>query len=80
MLSIFLDPSVFQKGDALQAELQRFITWVKSSAKTDANADILMPGEIEDRTKAKRLRDGIELDPTTWSQIQATAKAVGLNA
>ena len=25
-----------------------------------------MPGEIEERTKARRLREGIDLDDTTW--------------
>jgi len=33
-----------------------------------------MPGEIEERTKCARLRDGIEVDDTTWSQVLETAK------
>ena len=37
-----------------------------------------MPGEIEERTKARRTRDGIEIDDKTWSQIRDTASAVGL--
>jgi LDH2 family malate/lactate/ureidoglycolate dehydrogenase len=37
-----------------------------------------MPGEIEERTKARRLREGIDLDETTWSQLRATAAGVGL--
>jgi uncharacterized oxidoreductase len=78
MLSIFLDPKVLQNDAAFQAELQRFIAWVKSSERTEPNGDILMPGEIEERTKAQRSRDGIELDATTWSQIQATARSVGV--
>ena len=43
------------------------------------DGEILMPGEIEERTKAQRLRDGIDIDDTTWSQISATAKAVGVS-
>ena len=39
-----------------------------------------MPGEIEERTKARRLREGIDIDDTTWSQILDTAKLVGLSA
>jgi uncharacterized oxidoreductase len=78
MLSILIDPGLFQKKPAFSAEIERFIAWVKSSKKTTPDGEILVPGEIEDRTKAKRLRDGIEIDETTWSQIQATAKLVGV--
>jgi uncharacterized oxidoreductase len=80
MLSIFLDPTVFQADAVFTAEIERFIAWVKSSAKTSPDGDILMPGEIEERTKVQRLRAGIEIDATTWSQILDTAKLVGLNA
>ena len=38
-----------------------------------------MPGEIEERTKARRAAEGIELDEKTWSQIRKTAEEVGLN-
>ena len=79
MLSIFFDPVFFQTDDAFAAELNRFIEWVKSSEKTSADGEILMPGEIEERTKAQRLRDGIEIDATTWAQITEAAKAMGLN-
>jgi len=76
MLSIILDSSYFQTDAAFGAEVQRFIDWVKSSAKTKPDGEILMPGEIEERTKAQRLRDGIEVDETTWSQIVDTARSV----
>jgi uncharacterized oxidoreductase len=79
MLSILLDASFFQKDALFAAEINRFIEWVKSSPRTAPDGDILMPGEIEERTKAARLRDGIELDETTWSQIRETAKSVGLS-
>ena len=78
MLSIFLDPAFFLKDAAFQAELKRFIAWVKSSEKTTPDGDILMPGEIEERTKAKRLRDGVEIDATTWGQIVETGRGVGV--
>jgi hydroxycarboxylate dehydrogenase B len=79
MLSIILDPSRFQEEAAFGAEVNRFIAWVKSSAKAAPDGDILMPGEIEERTKAQRLRDGIPVDDTTWAQIKETATAVGLD-
>jgi uncharacterized oxidoreductase len=78
MLSIFLDPSFFQADEAFAREIGRFIEWIKSAEKIDPNGEILLPGEIEERTKSQRLREGIDLDPTTWSQLVETAKLVGL--
>jgi uncharacterized oxidoreductase len=78
MLSILLDPKVFATEECLQGELAQFIEWVKSSRKTTPTGEILMPGEIEDRTRAQRVERGVELDETTWGEIVATARAVGL--
>jgi hydroxycarboxylate dehydrogenase B len=78
MLSIYLEPTFFQKDEAFAAEIRRFITWVKSSAKARPDGEILMPGESEERTRTKRLRDGIDIDDTTWSQIVGAAQSVGL--
>ena len=52
--------------------------FVKSSEKVTPDGEILMPGEIEERTKAQRLREGIELDETTWGQIMATCRSLGV--
>jgi uncharacterized oxidoreductase len=78
MLSIILDPSLFRTDTAFAAEIERFIAWVKSSETASENGEILMPGEIEERSKALRLRDGIDLDAITWSQIVEAAMSVGV--
>ena len=80
MLSIYLDPKFFQEDQAFAAEVARFVEWVKSSEKAQPGGEILMPGEIEEKTKAKRLRDGIELDDNTWKSITDTCKLVGVAA
>ena len=73
MLSIYMDPGFFQEETAFAAEVRRFVEWVKSSRKSEPDGQILMPGEIEERTKAQRLRDGIELDDNTWKALVDTA-------
>jgi len=73
MLSIYLDPSFLQKDDDFRAEMERFIAWVKSSEKVSPDAEIMMPGEIEEKTKAARLREGIEIDAVTWGQIEGVS-------
>lgn len=78
MLSIYLDPAAFGPGGEFTADIERFVAWVKSSATTTPAGHILMPGEIEEQTKAERLRDGIKLDDTTWQQISKTCESVGV--
>jgi uncharacterized oxidoreductase len=79
MLSIYLDPHFFQEDAAFAAEVDRFTEWVKSSEKVTPAGEILMPGEIEDRNKAGRTRDGIELDDTTWKSITDVAQSLGVD-
>jgi uncharacterized oxidoreductase len=79
MLTILLQPEFFQPQDAFAAEINRFIDYVKSSAKVTPGGEILMPGEPEERTRARRRAEGIDLDDTTWGQIQAVARSLGVS-
>ncbi len=51
----------------------------QSSAPIDPGGEVLLPGEIEQKTMAARTSDGIDIDETTWSQIVETAESVGLS-
>jgi uncharacterized oxidoreductase len=79
MLSLFLDPTFFRSEDEFAAEARRFLEHVKSSAPASPGGEILAPGEPEQRTRAARLRDGIDLDETTWGQLRDTCRQVGLS-
>jgi uncharacterized oxidoreductase len=78
MLSIILDPTFFQSADEFSDEIRAFITHVKSSKTVTPGGEILMPGEPEARARAQKIRDGIEIDDTTWGQIEATALSLGV--
>ena len=78
MLTIVLDPRFFEQDEAFAQEVNRFIAYVRSSDKVSPDAEILMPGEPEARTREKRARDGIEIADTTWNQIRLTARSVNL--
>jgi hydroxycarboxylate dehydrogenase B len=80
MLSIILNPAVFVVEDSFSAEIHAFIEHVKSSRTVTADGEILMPGEPEVRSQARKLREGIEIDEKTWSQIAATAASLGVTA
>jgi hydroxycarboxylate dehydrogenase B len=79
MLTIILSPRFFISEDEFYQEAQRFIDYVKSSEKVSPDGEILMPGELEEKTRQNRIRDGIEVDDTTWNQILATCRALQLS-
>jgi uncharacterized oxidoreductase len=78
MLSIIFDPALFPLADGFSEEIHGLIAHVKSSRIVTPDGEILMPGEPEARARARRLCDGIEIDETTWGQIAATAKTLGV--
>jgi uncharacterized oxidoreductase len=76
MLTILIDPSLFQTEDEFAREAGRFLDYVKSAQPAVPGGEILLPGEVEERTRAARLRSGIELDETTWRQIGETCQTL----
>ena len=78
MLSILIDPERLAGMDAIAADLERLEAWVKASPPAVPGGEILLPGEPERRTKARRLAEGIPLDANTRSQLAAAARLVGV--
>jgi hydroxycarboxylate dehydrogenase B len=78
MLSILIDPARFAGVDWFRREVDGFVEFVKASPPADPTAPVLVPGDPERLAREARLRDGIEVDATTWEEILAAADAVGL--
>jgi uncharacterized oxidoreductase len=78
MLSIYIAPAVYDGQKAVAAEVARFVAWVKASPPSHPGVPVLLPGEIENRTRAERERLGIPLDDKTRSDLIAAAVSVGL--
>jgi uncharacterized oxidoreductase len=78
MLSIIFDPACLPPASGFSDEILSLIAHVKSSRTVTPDGEILMPGEPEALTRATRLRDGIEIDQTTWGQIVATGATLGV--
>jgi uncharacterized oxidoreductase len=66
-------------SQALAADLERLCAYVTASPPAQAGGEVLLPGEIERRTRAERLAHGIPLDPNTLNQLRGAAHAVGLS-
>ena len=76
MLSIVIDPLRLQTAEALYGEARRYIDFVKSSRTVSPDGEILVPGELERRTRSQRIKEGIDLDDETRRQLVETARAV----
>lgn len=78
MFSIYLNPTAFSESDAFYSEVTRFVEFVKSSQTISPDGEILVPGEIESRNRAERVANGIELDETTWQQIEKVCESLNI--
>lgn len=68
-----INVAAFCRPAAFQNMIQRQIAHVKSAPPSAGTAEILVPGELEGRTRRQRLRDGIPLEDSTWKQLQQAA-------
>jgi len=80
LLSILIDPARFQPHSAFTHEIARFLEFVKESPPLVPGGEILVPGEVESRTRAARIAGGIPLDARTWIEILEAAASVGIDA
>lgn len=78
MLAIVLDPGKFPTDHPFGDEVRRFVDFVRSSRPAVPGGEILLPGEVEERTRSKRLAEGIPLDQNTWSQVAGVARSLGI--
>jgi hydroxycarboxylate dehydrogenase B len=78
MLSIAFDPGAFDASDGFGADLARLVAWVKASPPSAPSSEVLLPGEIEIRTRRERDDHGIPLDSETWRQLAEAATAHGI--
>ena len=79
MLSFYVDPKVFDPEGFFPADIAKYVAFVKSSKPATAGGEVLVPGETEQRTRTKRLADGVPLPDDTWAAIVETARGVGLD-
>ncbi len=80
MLSIYIAPAVYDSDGAVSREVARFIEWVRASPPAVAGQPVLLPGEIERKTRAERTVAGVAIDEKTWADILSAAASVGIPA
>ena len=78
MLTILIDPERLGTAAHLQSETEAFIGWLLQSPSGEGFDKVRIAGEPEREWKARRLREGIPVDMTTWGEIRTAAEKVGL--
>ncbi len=80
MLSFYIDPARIDPDGFFPEDVTRYVGYVKSARPATAGAEVLVPGEPEERMRAKRLKDGVPLPEDTWKAIAAAAEKIGIEA
>ena len=80
MLSIYIDPAVYDRDGVVLTEAHRFVEWVKASPPAKPGEPVLAPGDLERRTRAARQRQGVPIDDKTWQDLLDAARSVGIDA
>lgn len=76
-LAIAIDIAAFGDEDDFFDELEVLCASMKSSPLAAGVDEILLPGELEWRNRARQLRDGIALDVATVLKLNAVADELG---
>src|SRR6266850_5736746 len=78
MLAIVIDPKRLGTEAAFEREARLFLDWLRKSRPAPGFDRVRIAGEPEREMRAKRSRDGIPVDDTTWEEIQRAADKVKL--
>jgi LDH2 family malate/lactate/ureidoglycolate dehydrogenase len=68
-----IDIGAFTEVERYKENIDQLAKAIKALPKAEGFDDILVPGEPEERSRGKRLRDGIPLPATTVHDLQAVA-------
>ncbi|HET8580137.1 MAG TPA: Ldh family oxidoreductase, partial [Nitrospiraceae bacterium] len=69
----FLTPADYQRSVAA------VLDGIKATPAAQGFSEVLAPGEPEDRTRRKRLDEGIDVPQTIWQQIERQAQRIGVS-
>ena len=75
---IAVDAGRFVDLETFRDEVDAFFAKIKSVPCDENTDEVLIPGEMELRTRAQRERDGIPFSDGTWETIEQVAREVGV--
>jgi hydroxycarboxylate dehydrogenase B len=78
MFAIVIDPARFGALDAIRAETDAVLDWVKSASPTPDTDAVKVAGDPEFHTMGNRNAEGIPVDSGTWKELNEAAASVGV--
>ena len=73
MLSILIDPARLDSSGLFDKESQQFLASLRKSPVAPGFDKLRIAGDPERETRARRQKEGIAVDATTWNEIRAAA-------
>lgn len=74
-----IDPSAFCPVDEFRRRMDETVAYMKSSRPAPGFSEVLVPGELEFRTRRQRLETGIPIDDATLSAMQQHGARLGID-
>ena len=68
----------FQPLESFYDKVNELIAFIKSSPCAPGFSEILLPGEAGSRREALQLKNGVEVDDDTWSELAELAAELGI--
>lgn len=68
------DPAAFGGADHFAAEVHQLADFVRSCRRAEGVDEILLPGDPERRTLARKTADGVSFDDENWSKLTKLAQ------
>jgi uncharacterized oxidoreductase len=78
MVAILIDPKRLGTAAAFEREARLFLDWLRRSRPAPGFDRVRIAGEPEREMRARRTREGVPVDDTTWQEIQRAADKVKL--
>lgn len=79
MFSVLVDPAALGDRAHFENEALAFLDWVKASPPRDGYEAVVVAGDPERATRARRTAEGVPVDTTTWQEILDAAARLKLD-
>lgn len=75
---LVVDQTFFRSAEEYNASVEYLFSRVKNAQPANGGSGVMLPGEPERVTQAKREREGIPIDEKTWADITLAAARLGV--
>lgn len=73
-----LDPTMFRKREDYKKDIQELVGRLKSTKTTEEYDEVMLPGELERKTKSERTKNGIPVAETLWENLNEVAEKLDI--